>query len=520
MKRKGIVGLIFSTVLVIALVVILVATCWTLNHYIVLNWQLYPKNQQVLDLRDRAVTQEEFRTLSWRMPETEILWTVPLCGDYFPSDAEELTIFRLDQSDVEGFSYFPNLKTVHAEACTDYASLALLWEQYPQVDVLYTVPIDGQEYTPDTVAITPTTLTQEDVQNLSGLPNLKTIDGTGCRDFVILRELERDHPEWDVQYLTSIAGTEITPTAQSLELTGAAYEELSIGLCAMPDLKTLTIHTPDATGAELMQLREEYPNVEIHWDVEIFGQTFQDDAAEVDISNQPIDSIDQAKQFAAFFPNLTKLIVDSVGIDNGEMADYREEARSDYKVVWTVYFSDKCKARTDDTYFMPTKQGEYYFMDSYTYDLRYFEDMVCLDLGDHNNIKNIEYVAYMPHLKYLILAWTQVTDLTPISNCKELIYLEIDHGIVHDYTPLLGCTALEDINIGDPQYEVDVTPLTQMQWLKNVWAQDRSAKDGQILREGLPNTNVVTAKTSAGQNWRNLQNYYDMRDYLGMYYMD
>ncbi len=520
MKRKGAVGLIFSTVLVIALAVILAATCWTVNHYIVLNWQLYPKNQQVLDLRDRAVTLKEYRTLSWRMPDTTILWTVPLCGDYFPNDAQELTIRRLDQSDVDGFAYFPNLQVIHAEECTDYANLSLLWKQYPQVDVRYTVPIGGQEYTPDATAVTPTTLTQTDVQNLSGLPNLQKIDGTGCRDFVILRQLERDHPEWDVQYITSIAGTEFTPTTRSLELTGAAYEELSIGLAAMPELKTLSVHAPNATGAQMLQLREEYPNVEIHWDLEVFGQTFPDDAAEVDISNQPISSIDEAKQIAALFPNLTKLIVNSVGIDNEVMAAYREEVRSDYKVVWTIYFSDKCKGRTDDTYFMPTKQGEYYFKDSYTHDLRYFEDMVCLDLGDHNNVKNIEYVAFMPHLKYLILAWTQVTDLSPISNCKELIYLEVDHCIVHDYTPLLGCTALEDINIGDAQYQVDVTPLTQMPWLKNVWAQDRSPRDGQILREGLPNTHVVTSKPPAGQGWRNLQNYYDMRDYLGMYYMN
>ncbi len=520
MKRKGVAGLIFFTVLVIALAVTLVATYWTLSHYVVLNWQLYPKNQQVLDLRDRAVTPEEYRTLSWRMPETTILWTVPLCGDYFPSDAEELTILRLNESDLEGFSYFPNLQVVHAEECTDYMCLALLWKQYPEVNVIYTVPISGQEYTPDAAVVTPTTLTQADVQNLSCLPNLQKIDGTGCRDFVILRELERDHPEWDVQYITSIAGTEFTPTTRSLELTGAAYEELSVGLGAMPELKTLTIHAPSATGDELIKLREEYPNVEIHWDLEVFGQTFPDDATEVDISDQPIDSIDQAKQIAALFPNLTKLIVNSVGIDNEAMAAYREEVRSDYKVVWTIYFSDKCKARTDDTYFMPTKQGEYYFQDSYTHDLRYLEDMVCLDLGDHSNIKNIEYVAYMPHLKYLILAWSQVQDISPISNCKELIYLEIDHCIVHDYTPLLGCTALEDLNISDPHYYVDVTPVTQMTWLKNLWAQDRSYTDKVTLKEALPDTNVVISGTPNGQKWRNLQNYYDMRDYLGMYYMD
>ncbi len=307
--------------------------------------------------------------------------------------------------------------------------------------------------------------------------------------------------------------------SRPLERTGATFEELSADLAAAPGLKTLTVHAPSATGDELLQLREEYPNVEIHWDLEVFGQTFPDDATEVDISGQPISSIDEAKQIAAYFPNLTKLIVNSEGIDNEDMAAYREEVRSDYKVVWTIYFSDKCKARTDDTYFMPIKQGEYYFLDSYTHDLRYCEDMVCIDLG-HNPIENIDFVAYMPHLKYLVLAWTKVEQITAISNCKELIYLEIGHDIIHDYTPLLGCTALEDLNISDPHYYVDITPVTQMTWLKNLWAQERSSNDTAALKEALPDTNVVISSTPDGQGWRNLQNYYDMRDCLGMPYTE
>ena len=203
------------------------------------------------------------------------------------------------------------------------------------------------------------------------------------------------------------------------------------------------------------------------------------------------------------------------------MAAYREEVRSKYKVVWTVIMTEKCKARTDDTKFMPIDQGEYYFQDDDGYNLRYCEDMVCIDIG-HSTVENIDFVAFMPHLKYLILAWTQVKDITAISNCKDLIYLELDHGIVHDFTPLLGCTALEDLNIGDHMWDTDLTPISQMTWLKNLFATDYSYANQQLLIESLPDTRVVTTATStaSGNGWRNLQNYYDMRDYLGKPYMD
>ncbi len=521
MKNKGLAGTIAAAVLVIALAVILAVSCFILKRYVVMGGQLFAKNQPVLDLRSRAITPGEYDALGWKMPETVILWSVPLSGGYCDSSAETLQVTHFSDADVELLAYFPNLKTVDAQDCTDYAALGRAYARYPEVAFRYTVPIAGERYAPDTETVTLQTLSQEDVPLLEALPALTRVDGRGCRAFTLLYQLAQLHPEWEVEWLTSIAGTEIDPSAQNLTLTGAAYTELSVGLAAMPGLKSLTIHNPRAEGQELSALRAEYPGVDIHWDVEIFGSTFADDAAEVDISAQPIGAIEDAKQIADLFPGLQKLIVDSTGIENEDMSAYREEVRSRYKVVWTVIFTDKCKARTDDTKFMPIDQGEYYFQDKNGYNLRYCEDMVCIDIG-HSTVENIEFAAFMPHLKYLILAWTQVKDITPLQNCKELVYLELDHGIVHDYTPLQGCTALEDLNISDHMWDSSVEPLTKLTWLKNLWTTGMNAVDQRTLVEALPDTRVVTnnPSTASGEGWRCLQNYYDMRDYLGKPYMN
>ena len=521
MRKKGLAGTIAAAVLVIALAVILAVSCFILKRYVVMGGQLFAKNQQVLDLRTRAITRDEFDHLSWKMPGTKILWSVPLSGGYADSTTEILTVTHFSQGDVELLAYFPNLTTVDAQSSTDYGPLGVAYTRYPDIAFRYTVPIAGENYTPDTTTVTPETLSQEDIRLMEALPALTRVDGRGCRAFPLLRQLAQLHPEWEVDYLTSIAGTEIDASAQTLSLTGASYAELSVGLAAMPELRSLTIRNPQADGQELTALRTEYPNVDIHWQVEVFGNTFPDDATEVDISNQPVGTIEDAKQLAALFPELQKLIVDSSGIENQDMAAYREEARSSYKVVWTVTFTDKCKARTDETKFMPIEQGEYYFQDKHVYNLRYCEDMVCIDIG-HSTVENIEFAAYMPHLKYLILAWTQVKDITPLGNCKELVYLELDHGIVHDFTPLQGCTALEDLNISDHMWNSSVEPLTKMTWLKNLWTTGLNGTDQQTLVEALPDTRVVTGNpsTASGQGWRCLQNYYDMRDYLGKPYMN
>lgn len=520
MKNKGMIGTILATILVIALAVILAVSYFLLKNYVILGGQLFPKNQEQLDLRSRAVTLEEYDKLSWKMPRTEILWSVPMAGNYFDSTSTEIEVTRFSANDVKMLAYFPKLQTVNAEGCTDYAALGEAYQRYPNLNFRYHVSVAGEQYAPDTTAVTITSLSQADVAAMESLPCLTQVDGRGCRDFSALYRLEQTHPQWKVLYLTSIGGTEFTAETTELTVSGASYEELSVGLTAMPKLTTLTIHDPKADSDALLRLREEYPSVSIHWDVTVFGKTFADDATEVDISNSPIDSVETAKEIAAQFPQLQKLIVDSGDIDNDTMAAYREEMRSQYKVVWTVIFTDKCKARTDDTKFMPIDQGEYYFQEQHVYNLRYCEDMVCIDVG-HAPIHTIDFAAYMPHLKYLILAWTEVTDITPLQNCKELIYLELDHTIVHDFSPLLGCTALEDLNIGDHMWNSDVEPIAKMTWLKNLFCPDFSYSKQVLLMESLPNTRVVidNPSTASGNGWRNLPNYYAMRDYLGREYM-
>ena len=530
MKRKGIGLTVACAVLALVLAIALAACYFTLKNYVVSGWQLFPRNQQMLDLRSRNISPETYDTLVWKMPGTQILWSVPFQGGRYDCTTKELTVNQLSLEDLDTLVYFPLLETVNARSCTDYGALRALYEQRPDLDVRYTVPVSGTDYSPDTQKVTLESLTREDMQNLEYLPRLSQVDGTGCREFTLLRELEQTHPQWQVSYLTAIAGTELSPSAREFTCSGASYQELSVGLAAMPELQKLTIHAPKANGEELERLRQEYPDVDIHWDIEVFGQVFPDNATELDISNQRIESIQQAKEIASKFPQLTKLIVDSTGISNDEMAVYRDEVRSQYKVVWTVHFTDKCKARTDETWFMPIQQGEYYFEERNVYNLRFCEDMVAIDIG-HSTVKTIDFAAYMPHLKYLILAWTCVEDISPLANCKELVYLELDHCVIHDYTPLQQCTALEDLNINDNDWPVSIEPLLTMTWLKNLWVPTRKYADKVALTEALPNTRVVvtnpkttfiskTERCPDGQGWRNLKNYYDMRDFLGMYYMN
>jgi len=225
-------------------------------------------------------------------------------------------------------------------------------------------------------------------------------------------------------------------------------------------------------------------------------------------------------------------------LDNEAMSAFREAHREDYKVVWTVDCGTMV-ASTDTTYFMPYKYGVAYFFDEYTVNLRYCEEIEAIDLG-HMSVHNADFVEFMPNLKYLILAHTQVADITPLQHCKSLLFLELDWSIVKDYTPLKGCTALEDLNLSKTFADID--PILEMDWLKHLWITDRGEetklrlrqtfnpwvfeekdedeKDTETTPEEQGTVLYLDGPPTVSGGWRQLPNYYAMRDALNMGYME
>ena len=65
--------------------------------------------------------------------------------------------------------------------------------------------------------------------------------------------------------------------------------------------------------------------------------------------------------------------------------------------------------------------------------------------------------------------------------------------------------------------------LKEMTWLDRLWYCGSSLTDAQLveLQEALPNCEMSLGRhdESTGGTWREHENYYEMRDFFGMYYM-
>ena len=386
----------------------------------------------------------------------------------------------------------------------------------PDCEILWSVPFQGGFFPDDTDEIAITSLTDADVAVLAAyLPGLSKVQADGCTDYAQLMALRAAFPQADVSYSVSVNGLSWPMDTVEMVLTDADAEALSAALPYLPGLKAVTLEGQLPPAETLNALRQAYPGIRFYWQIQLFGQTADVDTTELDLSGISMESVAEVESAVAYLPSLERVYMHHCGISNEEM-DALNRRHENIRFIWTVQVGH-IQVPTDAITFMPTGNG-YFVNDTQCYNRRYCTDMVCVDMG-HQPISSCEFVAFMPKLKYLILVDTYVTDISPLANHEELIFLELFLTDITDFSPLLSCTNLEDLNICYTYADVEV--ISQMTWLNNLWWSPCSTERYEILKARLPDTFLmVNTFSSTDKGWRHLQNYYDHRDLLGLPYAD
>ena len=489
--------------------------------------QVLPRRADALDLREREITCEQYREIRAALPDCDITWSVPFQGGLVSSDVEELNLETLAPEDTALLPFFTRLKTLQVQAPADYPGLLEFARANSDCTVTYGVSLGEQQWDSTQKAITVADASLEELQQLLAvLPDVEEISLTGTLPHPqVLLAVTEAAPRVAFHWTLTLGDMVIPENTKELVYTGAP--------CPMADIVTILKSLPRLEYGDLRQcgfsdktmfaLCREFPEVFFLWEVPIGQSRFLSDVTELDVSGIPFETAQQIEDLLPCFPNVERVIMCGCGLDN-ETMDALNREYEDIRFVWTVrigYFN----IRTDATYFYPFKLDKHWFLNNEEASLlRYCTDMVCIDVGHHGAITDCQWAAYMPHLRYLIIGETGISDLSPLANCKELEYLEMFTIPVTDYSPLVECTALEDLNLGKTY--ADPTPIAKMTWLKNLWwcgAPTRNLPSSpamEILPEALPNTTIkLWLEHPTASGWRKLDNYFAMRDYMGMFYL-
>lgn len=515
MKKKTLAVVMIVLLLVLALLI--GGGFWFKSTHVFVGFAPYAKDATYLDLRGKDITIEHYEQLRQLLPDCRVEWDVPFQGSRYPNTTKGLTMGSVTAEDMELLGYFPELQVVDANGCQDYALLKQLRNTYPDVQIVYAVTIDGSTYPQDTTEVTVAHLTAEDAALLEHLTQLTTVNAPECRDYAQLAAVQQKHPDWTVTYNVTIGGETYSESTTEITVKNPDMAELEQMVPVLANLQTLHLVEPETDAASLIAFREAHPNIAVSWQKTLLGKTHSTTDTEIDYTGLSVSTAD-VEAAMAYYPDAEKVIMVDCGIDNETMAAFREKMRPEYKVVWKV-MCRTIPVRTDDVFFHPYQHDIYNVFDNDLENLKYCEDMICVDLG-HNSLHHCDWAAYMPNLKYLILAWNiYLDDISGLSNCKELVYLELGWTQVRDFTPLKGCTKLEDLHLKHVYSDPGV--IKEMTWLKNIFWEGCKPVYREELEKSLPDTYILfLGETSQTKQWRKLDNYYKQRDVLGMEYMD
>lgn len=478
-------------------------------------------NLQELNVTNTGLTVEGYEALKAALPGCKICWSVPFQGKFYPEETIELTVSSISQADVDMLKYYPDLQTVDALACRDFDMLDSLMATYPDLQVLWQLDVGSQQLTEGAETLVLGDGTAEELAfALQRIPTLRNVDASGCYDYAALEALKEQYPDCVIYYQISFADTLLEQTVETLQITCDQIPELEAVLPYLPALKEVHFEEEALDLDAAYSFRMAHPELNVHYAFTLCGVSVTSDDTVVDLSGIPMEDAQAVEDSLKYFKQLQKVVMVDCGLDNDVMCPLSDR-NSAVHFVWNMRINYYITVRTDITYFMPYQFGSQ-ITDQELQLLKYCRELICIDLG-HIKISDVSFLAYTPHMKYLLLCDTNVSDISACAGLQELVFCELFMTKVSDYSPLLSCPNLRDLNIcyAPPKSPDD---LKQMTWLDNLWIKGYWDEEGiELLRQSLPNTRIVISNRdyagSTEEGWRLLQNYFDMRDFLGMPYM-
>ena len=235
-------------------------------------------------------------------------------------------------------------------------------------------------------------------------------------------------PEEILPVTVTILGKEYDQTETYLDLSDMTPEDIAevSGIIAdMPELREINLMPEEGEALLSLEavsvLKEAAPDVHFVYEFDMFDRHLTTEDTEVsflkaDIGNEGEETVRTALKV---LDKCEYFLLDDCGIDDEIMDGIRTDFPGT-KVVWRIHVGWK-SALTDDQVIRMTHG----INDSMTGPLKYCHEVIYMDLGHDSGITDISFIENMPDLECLILSDAQFTDLTPVTNCSKLTWLEL-----------------------------------------------------------------------------------------------
>lgn len=309
--KKTLITILVVLALVLALGIAgAVGFIWYRDNHVFVDGDAYDITLRSLDLTGEDISVAYYEELKAKLPDCQIKWMVPFQGNKYPNDLEGLQVSSLTVEEIEYIAkYFPNLEELIANQDNhQYDMLAVAEAALPECDVQYSVNLGHAGHVRD-------------------------------------HKSETVHLEF-----------------QDFAEEAYDFDALMTNLVYLPQLKQLTLENVVYSLEQVQSLKEAYPEVEILATVEVFGQAYDMEVAELDLSamtgQDAVEVVEQLKKL----PNLTHV---NLNPENGISALSLEDVKMLMEAVPNVtfdytfdFYGTKLSTADEEVHIKNTKIGD------------------------------------------------------------------------------------------------------------------------------------------------------------------
>ncbi len=349
------------------------------------------KSLKKIDLRDSVLTEQQAAELTSRMPDCEIIWSVPVAGQLLDSNRSELELRAPDVEDFERLRYFNKLEKVSVTDCGLYDYMEELRNGDAPWELVWTVPVGGREYKSSTVSIKLSDATAQDIDNLRYLPELETVELSGT-EYAKYAEFAEANPDCSVNWTVNVLDREIPSDTTELDLSGTKISDVALleeYISFLPDLERLILCDCGLSNETLDGLNKKYEDIKVIWRV-YFGKWSVRTDATAFSTQQPEKPTYKLKDEEV---TVLKYCTDLEMLDLGHQDLTSVEPFTELTNLKVLILADNHISDISSLYKL-TK-------------MEYFEMFI-------NRISDISVVKYMPNLTDVNFCWNRISDPSPL----------------------------------------------------------------------------------------------------------
>lgn len=450
-KKKGFVFYLVSAIVIVA--VICAGAYFVRSLYVNVYGRYMFRTEKVLDLKDRGVS------------------------DISPIfQLEELEYLDLEGNDI---------------STEQYDSLR---EAYPESRIIWDIPMSFGTYSNLTEALSPSSLSDEDIALLPYFERLDYINlsSAGINDD-LYEAVKAAIPGCTVVWETEISGETYPLDIREITLSGKdlTRETLDKVISTFELLESVTVTDCAFSVPEQISILNDHSDISFFWDVELLGKRYDQNVTELSFRNLSSEQLTELKQAGAVLKNVQKIDFGNETWNVDDIASLSESFDRAH-VICSFYLIDRMVSTTDtDLDFSGRRNIDVSVFDKACYVMKDLSRVVMCDCGiddetmDTLNHKfdgvrfiwtvyvtryyplrtdrtyfcgsdrpNAGYVAVSLNdeeirpLKYCVdmvamdLGHMHFTNVDFVKDMKQLKYLVIACGYVHDISMISECENL------------------------------------------------------------------------------